>query len=651
MNQLVRCPAGTLYDAAVQGQCPCPNCWADRSFLKLATSKNSGAVGPNSDVRIALHVPAAEAPNAPAAKATATVSETAIPGPTRFRIPRWRFKQGPLFNAVYRYWFSFSGRATRGEFWTLILIDYVALLATTTIWDSTIPAFLAFGIVLAVSLAISMLAISSRRLHDRDLSAWWMFLTLGTLGLLISLPVVGFATGQLAFASSPFVILPFAAALIGWAFIEAGCVLGTTGENRFGPDPLGGRTRSRSKGGFLHLWFSFDGRVNRAKFWLVFLTDKLFLVGAILLIVAVVSGLFPATFRAPRSSTGVQSYIIGISVIAIVFPYLASVLAISIKRLRDLDANPSWVALIFLLWAATAAMPVLKGVSVIVQALAILVLGSFAGTVGFNRYGPDPIARDTLERLPDVSTSGFEETSTTSFPKQTNAILIIARDAAAADHPSTAGSQLRAGTLFKIATTAVAGIALLGAVILLAPRDAKLAVDILLASNADDNQCFRDKDIPACNRVIAAHPKTTQAYMARGLAYYNKGEYDRAIADYDQAIQLVPNYALAFNERGSAYFLKRDFDRAIGDYDQSIRLNPADGIVLLNRGSVYFSKADYDRAIADYSQSIQLNPKNARALLNRSNAYRKKGDTLRADSDCREALQLDPKTTCSVAAR
>ncbi len=61
-----------------------------------------------------------------------------------------------------------------------------------------------------------------------------------------------------------------------------------------------------------------------------------------------------------------------------------------------------------------------------------------------------------------------------------------------------------------------------------------------------------------------------------GNAHYAKKDYDRAIADYDEAIQLKPQYAAALVWRGNAYVAKDQYDRAIADYDQAIQLNPKD---------------------------------------------------------------------------
>ena len=73
-------------------------------------------------------------------------------------------------------------------------------------------------------------------------------------------------------------------------------------------------------------------------------------------------------------------------------------------------------------------------------------------------------------------------------------------------------------------------------------------------------------------------------YYSRGLAYYCKGDYDRAIEDYNQAIKLNPKDAKTYNNRGRAHYYKGDYDRAIEDYNQAIKLNPEYVIAYNNRG-------------------------------------------------------------------
>lgn len=47
--------------------------------------------------------------------------------------------------------------------------------------------------------------------------------------------------------------------------------------------------------------------------------------------------------------------------------------------------------------------------------------------------------------------------------------------------------------------------------------------------------------LPACSSQGEAEPKDAQGYLDRGNSYLQKGNWDRAIADFDRAIELNPN--------------------------------------------------------------------------------------------------------------
>ena len=105
------------------------------------------------------------------------------------------------------------------------------------------------------------------------------------------------------------------------------------------------------------------------------------------------------------------------------------------------------------------------------------------------------------------------------------------------------------------------------------------------------------------------------AYIRRGNAYNHKGDYDRAIADLEQAVRLDPKDPKAYVIRGFAYVEKGDYDRAIADLEQAVRLDPKDPKAYVIRGFAYVEKGDYDRAIADLEQAIRLDPKDPEAYV------------------------------------
>ena len=105
------------------------------------------------------------------------------------------------------------------------------------------------------------------------------------------------------------------------------------------------------------------------------------------------------------------------------------------------------------------------------------------------------------------------------------------------------------------------------------------------------DQATGDTAIAACTRAIDSG-KYKGRYLAilhadRAFEASNKGQYDIAITDYTQAIELNPKYAVAYNGRGLAYRAKGDNDRALADYSQAIQLNPKLAVAYNNRANAY----------------------------------------------------------------
>src|SRR6266478_6099844 len=116
-----------------------------------------------------------------------------------------------------------------------------------------------------------------------------------------------------------------------------------------------------------------------------------------------------------------------------------------------------------------------------------------------------------------------------------------------------------------------------------------------------------DAAVAACTRAInsgAGRPSIN--YNSRGEAYRSKGDMDRAIADYTEALRLNPKYALAYSNRGLAYRDKGDTDRAIANLTEAIRLDPKTAIAYVNRGLIYEYLTDFARARADFNATLGL---------------------------------------------
>ena len=100
---------------------------------------------------------------------------------------------------------TFTGRAARSEYWYWTLFTVIANMAAG-ILDSLLGSLGLIGLVVSLALMLPGIAVSARRLHDLDRTAWWLLIALTGIGLIL---------------------------LLIWD-----CIKGTTGPNRFDSDPL-----------------------------------------------------------------------------------------------------------------------------------------------------------------------------------------------------------------------------------------------------------------------------------------------------------------------------------------------------------------------------------------------------------------------------
>ena len=47
-----------------------------------------------------------------------------------------------------------------------------------------------------------------------------------------------------------------------------------------------------------------------------------------------------------------------------------------------------------------------------------------------------------------------------------------------------------------------------------------------------------------------------------GIAYLNKGQFDRAISNFTKAIEVNPKFAMTYNNRAVCCFYKKEYDNA-----------------------------------------------------------------------------------------
>lgn len=156
-----------------------------------------------------------------------------------------------------------------------------------------------------------------------------------------------------------------------------------------------------------------------------------------------------------------------------------------------------------------------------------------------------------------------------------------------------------------------------------------------------DSEGNYEEAIRNYTEAIEMNPQYLDAYKDRAYLYHSNGEYDAAVQDYSRAIELDAQNPDLYCNRGIAFHNKKELDLAISDYDKAIGLNPKTLEAFFGRGNAYFNQHDFDQAIVDYSRVIELNPQHAEAYERRGCAFLYDGNYKYAIKDLSKAIELD----------
>ncbi|MBL1138301.1 MAG: tetratricopeptide repeat protein, partial [Chloroflexi bacterium] len=157
----------------------------------------------------------------------------------------------------------------------------------------------------------------------------------------------------------------------------------------------------------------------------------------------------------------------------------------------------------------------------------------------------------------------------------------------------------------------------------------------------------REAALADYDTALEQMPDSAAIYIMRGIYYHIAEEYDLALADFSRAIELDPNDADAFRNRASTYIDVEEWDLALSDINRSIELDPTYGANYGYRANIYYSLGQYEAAIADFTTTLDLTPdftdvERAITYAARGAAYLQMGNFEASLSDFDQAITLRP---------
>jgi tetratricopeptide (TPR) repeat protein len=157
-----------------------------------------------------------------------------------------------------------------------------------------------------------------------------------------------------------------------------------------------------------------------------------------------------------------------------------------------------------------------------------------------------------------------------------------------------------------------------------------------------------DLAIEEMNKAIALDPEAGGAYAGRGFIYTREKSWDmaKAVKDFSKVIAIGGLWSgRAYSNRGAAFFNQKQYDKAMDDFNKAIELSPGNADPYQGRALILLIKRQFSQAIPDLNRAIELNPKKTTLYVIRGMAYSEIGNP-RAISDFQKACDMGSEQGC-----
>jgi tetratricopeptide (TPR) repeat protein len=109
--------------------------------------------------------------------------------------------------------------------------------------------------------------------------------------------------------------------------------------------------------------------------------------------------------------------------------------------------------------------------------------------------------------------------------------------------------------------------------------------------------------------ALGAAPATAEkakSPVERGIENSQRGRYDQAIQDFNEALRSKPNDPLLITYRGVVYYAKGQNDRALQDFNKALAINPNFGKAHYQKGMIYYHQEKFGQAAAELRKAKSL---------------------------------------------
>ncbi len=172
----------------------------------------------------------------------------------------------------------------------------------------------------------------------------------------------------------------------------------------------------------------------------------------------------------------------------------------------------------------------------------------------------------------------------------------------------------------------------------------------------DKGEAFRQKGnyneaLSEYNQAITLIKTIAKPYHGIGKVYYAQGKYNQAIEEYKKAISIDPGYVFAYNDLGISLIAIRQYNDALDYLKKAVQIYENYDDAWSNIGETYYNLKQYPESIKSLEMAITLNENHPRAYTTLGLAYEAEGNTEKAIEAYEKAVKVAPKESYTNIAR
>jgi tetratricopeptide (TPR) repeat protein len=160
-----------------------------------------------------------------------------------------------------------------------------------------------------------------------------------------------------------------------------------------------------------------------------------------------------------------------------------------------------------------------------------------------------------------------------------------------------------------------------------------------------------DERLADFDAAVQADPENTEAWQARALVFFQKGENEKAVADLEKLVEKNAGNPAVIATLAEAMTNLKKYDEALNYSNKLIEMAPDKSLGYSLRARVRVMKEEFPAAIDDLTEALKIDEDDLSALLMRSRLYAAEGKKEQAKADIDKALRIAPDLPQAILTR